>query len=478
VTALGDRLAPAPAVRAARDALGEERAWIVGGAIRDAALGVDVVDVDVAVASEPRRAARAIAATARGPAFELSPEFGTWRVLAPDDAWHLDISALRGEAIEADLAGRDFTANAIAVPLADTAAEPIDPHGGLDDIDRRRLRMVSAHSFDADPLRVMRAARLAAGLGFEIEAETADAARAHAGDLGRVAGERQFAELRSLLRGPDPIGGLALMDELGATAAVLPELAALRGIAQTVYHHLDAHDHTIEVLRCLIEVERDLPAYVGDKADAVEALLAAPLADEMTRGEALRLAAIVHDLGKPETRGKTPEGRVTFLGHDQVGARIAREICRRLRTSGRLAEYVSHLTLHHLRLGFLVHRRPLARRELFEYLRETDPDPVDVTLLTIADRLATRGDRTRDEAITAHLDLARDVIAEAIEWVREGPPSAPLPGDRLAAAVGIAPGPELGRLLDEIEAAVFTGEVETAEDAIAYARRLLAHESA
>jgi poly(A) polymerase len=255
-------------------------------------------------------------------------------------------------------------------------------------------------------------------------------------------------------------------------------LTALRGIEQTVYHHLDAYDHTIEVLKCLIEVELDLAAHVGDHAPEVEALLAATLADEMTRGEALRLAAICHDLGKAETRGQTPAGRVTFLGHDQAGARIARDLCARLRTSGRLSEYVSHLTLHHLRLGFLVHRRPLARRELFEYLRETDPDPVDVTLLTIADRLATRGDRTRDEAIAAHVDLAREVIGEAIAWVRAGPPSAPLPGDQLAAAVGIEPGPELGRLLDEIEAAVFTGEVATADDAIAYARRLLSPESA
>lgn len=473
---LADRLAAAPAVRVARAALGDERVWIVGGAVRDAALHREVRDVDLAVAWEPRRAARVLADTARGPAFELSTEFGTWRVLGPQGGWHLDVSGLRGGSIEADLAGRDFTANAVAVSLGDPGATPIDPHRGLADIAGHILRMVSARAFDADPLRVMRAARLAAGLGFVIEPDTAVAARERAQRLADVAGERQFAELRGMLRGSDPIRGLEIMDELGATAAVLPELDALRGIEQTVYHHLDAHDHTIEVLRCLVEVEGNLGTYVGDLAGEVGALLASPLADEMTRGEVLRLAAICHDLGKAETRGETSEGRVTFLGHDQAGARIAREICRRLRTSGRLAEYVSHLTLHHLRLGFLVHRQPLSRRDLFEYLRETDPDPVDVTLLTIADRLATRGDRTRDETVAAHLDLAGEVIGEAIAWMREGPPSAPLPGDRLAEAVGIEPGPELGRLLDEIEAAVFTGEVRTADDAIEHARRLLARD--
>jgi poly(A) polymerase len=246
---LGERLAAAPAVRAAREALGDEPAWIVGGAVRDAALDREVVDVDLAVAGEPRRAARALGNAIGGPSFELSSEFGSWRALAPDGGWHIDVSVVRGGAIKPDLAQRDFTANALAVALADPVAPPIDPHGGLADIEARRLRMVAPESFDADPLRVMRAARLAAGLGFELDPQTAAAARERAGNLEAVAGERQFAELRAMLSGPDAVGGFALLGDLGAAEAVLPELAALRGIEQTVYHHLDAYDHTIEVLR-------------------------------------------------------------------------------------------------------------------------------------------------------------------------------------------------------------------------------------
>jgi hypothetical protein len=152
---------------------------------------------------------------------------------------------------------------------------------------------------------------------------------------------------------------------------------------------------------------------------------------------------------------------------------MVREVCRRLRTSRRLADYLASLTLHHLRLGFLVHERPLSRRHVYDYLRATDPYSVDVTLLTIADRLATQGERTRPEAIDAHLDLAREMIGEALAWRRSGPPRSPIRGNELAAELAIEPGPGLGRLIAEIEAAVFAGEVSSAEDAVALGRRLL-----
>jgi poly(A) polymerase len=471
---IAESLARAPAVRASRDALGAaEGIWIVGGAIRDAALGAQVTGIDLAVAGDERQAARAIGRVAGGPAFQLSAEFSTWRALARDGAWHVDVTRVRGDGVEADLALRDFTVNAIAVPLADPAAAPLDPHGGLADANSRILRAVSARSFADDPLRILRAARIAAGLGLEIEKGTEALARAEAGRAGEPAGERQFAELRLLLTGADPARGLGLLDRLGATPGLLPELEALRGVEQNPYHHLDVHGHTMEVLGRLIEAEAKLETVAGEQAAAVRELLAEPLADELTRGGALRFAAIFHDLGKPETRTLGAGGRVLFMGHDRAGVRIVREVCSRLRASRRLTDYLANLTLNHLRLGFLVHERPLSRRHVYDYLLATDPDSVDVTLLTIADRLATQGERTRPEAVDAHLELAREMIADALAWRRSGHPRAPIPGDELASELGIEPGPELGRLIAEIEAAVFTGEVSTREDAVRLGRQLL-----
>lgn len=469
---LADRLAAAPLVGLARRALhGGAEAWIVGGAVRDAALGREVTDLDLAVAADPESAAKAVAREGEGHAFELSAEFATWRAVARDHAWQVDATALRGETIEADLGARDFTLGAVAVPLA--GGEPIDPYGGIADLEGRLLRVVAEGSFRADPLRLLRAARLAADLGLEVDPGTTALARSEARLAAEPAGERQLAELRRLLGAPDPLRGLALLDELGLTAVVLPELEALRGVEQGPNHHLDVHGHTLAVLEQTLAVESDLERFAGERATEARALLDEPLADEMSRGTALRFGALLHDIGKPATRGER-DGYVTFIGHDSEGAGIVGGICRRLRASGRLTRHLQALTRHHLRLGFMVHEAPLPPRRVHEYLRATQPVAADVTLLTVADRLSARGSGpfATEKAIEAHLDLARGMLAAALDWHRDGPPEPLLRGGALAAELGIAPGPELGDLLAELEAAQYAGEVGTREEAIERARRL------
>ncbi|HEY6145529.1 MAG TPA: hypothetical protein VIV13_04600, partial [Solirubrobacterales bacterium] len=226
-----ERLTAAPLVAATRTALQDiDGVWIVGGAIRDAALGREVADLDLAVAGDPGAAARALGAALGEHAFELSAEFGTWRVVAGSRHWQVDLTALRGGTIEADLAERDFTIGAVAAPL--DSGELIDPFAGLTDLAEQRLRAVSEESFTADPLRLLRAPRLAADLGLEIELRTVSLARAAAARAADPAGERQLAELRQLLGGPDPLRGLELLGELGVTAVVLPEVETLRGVEQ------------------------------------------------------------------------------------------------------------------------------------------------------------------------------------------------------------------------------------------------------
>jgi poly(A) polymerase len=470
---LEERLSDAPVVGIARRALGERasEAWIAGGAIRDALRGGEVADLDLAVAGSPEEAARAIAAAGDGHAFELSGEFATWRVVARDRAWQVDVTALRGESIEDDLGERDFTVGAVAVPLV--GGPPADPYGGLEDLEHGMLRVVGPGSFAADPLRLLRAARIAAELNLGIDTGTLTLARDEAARAVEPAGERQLAELRRLLGGQDPLRGLELLDELDLTAVVLPELAALRGVEQGPNHHLDVHGHTLAVLEQTLEVERDLDRFAGERAAETRALLDEPLADEMTRGTALRFGAVLHDIAKPQTRGER-SGYVTFIGHDMEGAEMVGEVCERLRASRTLTGHLRGLTLHHLRLGFLVHEAPLPPRRVHEYLRATEPVTVDVTLLTVADRLSARGSGpfATEEAIEAHLSLAREMLAAALDWRRDGAPKPLLPGDELAAELGIPEGPELGELIAELEAAQYAGEVDTREDAVAHAKKL------
>jgi putative nucleotidyltransferase with HDIG domain len=256
------------------------------------------------------------------------------------------------------------------------------------------------------------------------------------------------------------------------TAAVLPEIADLHEVEQSQFHHLDVHDHTIAVLSELVALEGRLDEVFGDDAPALGAVLDEPFADEMTRREALRFGALFHDIGKPATRGVREDGRVTFIGHDALGDEMVSAICRRLRTSDRLRSFLAAITRHHLVLGFLVHHRPLSRRAVYSYLRVTSPVEVEVTALSCADRLATRG-KNAEPSIAAHLQLAADLMSEALRWrAAGGPPKAPVRGDELADALGIARGPELGKLLAALQEARFAGEIETRDEAVDLARRL------
>lgn len=465
-------------------ALGGERAWIVGGAVRDRLLGRDVLDVDVALDGDPRAAAAALA-RAGGPGvarFELSGPFRTWRVVGPANAWQIDLSALRGGAIEADLALRDLTINAMAQPAG--GGPLVDPTGGEADLAARRARAVSEAAFADDPLRTLRVARFACELELAVEPQTARLTRTYAPRLDEVAGERVFAELKRIVAAPRIRAGLALMDELGLTEHVLPELAELRGVEQNRYHHADVFDHTLEVLDEALRIEAD-PAGVFDDVHALEvrALLREPLADGLTRAHGLRLGALLHDAAKPFTRAVGEDGQTLgFPRHDVEGEAMVRAIFTRLRTSEALRAHVAALTRHHLKLGFLVHERDatgtLPRRAVYRYLVATEPVEVDVTLLSVADRLATRGHKG-DEAIAKHLDVARGMLGDALRWrAGETRPAPLLRGDELARELGIEPGPRLGRLLAELAEARFAGEIADRQEALELAGSLLGDEDA
>ncbi|HWI23265.1 MAG TPA: HD domain-containing protein [Baekduia sp.] len=460
------------ALDAARVALVDEQAWLVGGAVRDRLLGREVTDIDIAVAGDPRAAARRVSVEAGGPAFELSDQFGAWRVASRDGRWQIDVMTLQGGSIEEDLARRDFTINAMAEPLG--GGPLLDPHDGVADLERRLLRVVAPRAFDDDPLRVLRLARFACELGLQADPETVAQARERADRVPAVAGERIFAELRRVVGADAVIAGLELMESLGLTASLLPEFAALRGVEQNRYHHLDVLSHTLAVLENVVAMQADPGAVLGDEfAAPVKAWLAQPFADELTRGTALRFGAMFHDIAKPATQAHHDDGTVLgFPGHADEGARVSRAILARCKTSERLRAHVAALARHHLDAGYLVSDEPLSRRAIHRYLMASGDVAVDVTLLSIADRLATRG-RNADAAITKHLEVARTLLGAAIEYQEAGPAPALIRGDDLAAELGIALGPEVGRLLAALAEAQYADEIRTRDDAIAYARGLL-----
>jgi poly(A) polymerase len=471
VSEVAQRLYESGPVRVVREALGNSAGsvWVVGGAVRDAILGRPVTDVDLVTTDEPASVARKVASAAGGPAFPLSEEFGAWRVIA-NAGFVCDVSPLQGDSIEDDLGKRDFSANAMAMPL--TSPDILDPHGGGADLEAGVLRVLGEHSYRDDPLRPLRLVRIATELTLQPDAETERLTRAHAGRVPETSPERIWAELRRLVTADRVLDGLELAERLGVTAAVLPELDGLHEVEQSHFHHLDVYGHTLEVLREQLRLEAGLEEVFGPLTPDLRAVLDEPLADELTRMQALRFAALFHDMAKPATRRELPDGRVSFIGHDTVGEELVAGLCRRLRTSERLASFLGGVTRHHLVLGFLVHERPLERRAIYRYLRTCEPVELEVTVLSCADRRATRG-KNAEAAIAAHLELAYEIMEPALAWRRDGAPKPPLRGDVLARELGIERGPELGRLLESVREAVFTGEVQDRDQAVGYARALV-----
>ncbi len=442
--------------------------WIVGGGLRDALLGRPVADVDLAVRADAKELARRLALAHRAARFPLSDAFGAWRVHGGLLPFTVDLTPVQGGSLEQDLARRDLTVNALALPLA--GGKLIDHHNGLDDLRARSLRLVGTTTLRDDPVRLVRLARLACQLGFDIEPHTRLRARMDAGELVRSAPERVADELRRIARQPDAWRGVETLDDLGVLGVIVPELEEGRGLEQTPYHHKDVLDHTLEVVRHVCAIRADPDEFFRSAGPRIAADLAEPLADELTRGDALVFTALFHDMAKPETYAVTLEGRATFFQHDRRGAELADAWCRRYRTSTRFRDVVALCVRKHLALGFMVHRQPLSLRQIDRYLRSTAPAEVELMVLSIADRLATNGPRTTPPQLQRHLAVALQIAQWYVTLAERGPVRTLVNGAELAELLRREPGRWTAELLDALREEQVVGLVRTREQAERFAR--------
>jgi poly(A) polymerase len=431
-----------------------ERAWLVGGAVRDALLHRLSPDADLAVDGDCERLAQTLGQRLGGPVFAFSERFLTWRVVL--DEGNLDLAPLRGPDLAADLASRDFTVDAMARPVEGGGL--VDLLGGRDDLQAGRLRICSPTALTEDPLRVLRLARLALQFDLEPDAAAVAAAVAAAGGLSSVSGERVEHELSTLLSLPNASSAVRRLSELGALAVVLPELDHCRGVLQNDYHHLDVFEHTLEALDHLPGIVEILggESFLADPDDA--GLPGAP------PRVPLAWAVLLHDIAKPDVAAKTDDGRIMFWRHDGLGAEMAVTAAKRLRTSRRFQEYLARLVGEHLRLGFLVRELPLSRRALVRYRHAVEPFVFEAIALSLADRMATRGDLNPPRSLARHFRIARDVFGDP-------PPEVPdrlLDGEQVMELLGLDPGPEVGAALAALQEEVEVGEVTDPEAARAF----------
>ena len=447
-----------------------EAGWLVGGCLRDELLGVPVRDVDIVVDGDAEPFSRALADRLGGAVFASSDVFGTWRLVLGE--MHVDVAPLRGRAaapaagppdpatrsarLEADLRARDFTVDAMARPL--DGEELVDPLNGLDDLAARRLRLCSSSALDDDPLRVVRLARLARGFDLLPDAAATAAALRAAAGLAAVSGERLRDELSAVLASDDAAAAFRDLAVWGALAVTLPELDGLRGVEQNPYHHLDVFEHTLEGLTYVRGVVEQLGGVGHLTSPSAAGLPGAPPLVPVS------WAVLLHDIGKPAARRVDEEGRVLFWHHDEIGRGMSAAIAARLRMSNRFAAYLGTLIRQHLRLGFLVREQPLTRRALARYRRDVSPWVFESVVVSLCDRLATRGEKTSLTSMARHYRVARSV------WTAVGKAPVPqvLSGHEVMDLLGLEPGVAVGRALDALDEEVEAGEIATAEEARAF----------
>lgn len=423
------------------DAAGHELA-LVGGPVRDAFLGRMSSDLDFATSATPDET-EAILAKWGTATWDMGREFGTigarraGRGGAADvivevttyrsdvyDAGSRKPQVAFGDSLDGDLSRRDFTVNAMAIRLPDLTF--VDPFGGLRDLAKKLLRtpVVATQSFDDDPLRMMRAARFVSQLGFRLEMDTAEAMQAMAARIDIVSAERVRDELVKLLLGRDPRAGLEVLTDSGVAAVVLPELPALQLERDEHHRHKDVYEHSLIVLQQAIDLESDDDGPVP-RPDLV-----------------LRLAALLHDIGKPATRRFEPGGGVSFHHHEIVGAKMTAKRMKALRFDKETIQAVSRLVELHLRFhgyGDGAWSDSAVRR----YVTDAGPLLERLHRLTRAD--CTTRNRRKAARLSATYDDLEQRIAELAEKEELAAIRPELDGQEIMAELGIKPGPIVGQ---------------------------------
>jgi len=490
-----------PLLDSVRAALPDDKVvYLVGGAVRDLLLGrathrVGAThDLDFALSGDAIKTARRVANSLKADFYPLDPERDTGRVIVTaEDGTRtvMDFAAFRGPDLEADLLGRDFTLNAMAVDVRTLAL--YDPLGGALDLREKRLRACSPSAFSDDPLRILRAIRLAAAFGFSILPENRQFMKQAVKLLPNVSPERLRDELFRILEGPQPATSIRALDLLGALAPVLPELPALKGVAQPSPHVSDVWAHNLSVLTHLETILAALaPEYNPDTAsDLFNGLLvlrigryrqhiaehfASPLNINRSLRGLLFLAALYHDAAKPLTKSTDDDGRLRFWGHDEESAEMAAARGRALQLSSdemaRLKTIVrNHMRIHYHTNWLVKEQKSPSRRAIYRFFRDSGEAGVDVCLLALADLRATYEQTLPQETWAACLDVVRLFLENWWEKRKESiAPPALLNGNDLMKELDLHPGAVIGQLLEAVREAQATGKVTTRLEALDFAR--------
>jgi len=472
------------------------RAYIAGGFLRDLLLNRPAEDIDIAIDGDVSITGPQLAAQLNGRFISLDEPNRIARITFPrvpagsTGIKHLDINTIEDN-ILADLARRDFTINAMALPLesaarassaGDILPDIIDPYGGRGDIERKIITAVSSRVFTEDGLRLLRAVRLSTELGFGIDSITLGLIRNQAHHIDRIAGERIREELLRIFKQTQTGDVILLLDGLGILERLIPELMPCKQTLQPKEHHWPVFGHSV---KCVDAVDfllgRGRWAYAPESvretipwSDKLGKHFGAAVSGESSRRDILKIAALLHDIAKPETRTLNNEGRIRFYSHPAKGAPITHDILTRLRFSSREIKMASGLTHHHLRPVQMNQRGQLPTdRAVYRYLRDTGDIAIDTLFLSLADHLAARGPDLEPGFWTQHCRVASLVISKINDLSNSKKEARLINGHDLLDNFKLSPGPLISKILEAVAEAQAVGDISTREQALELAGKII-----
>lgn len=459
--------------------------FVVGGILRDQFLGREPrsFNVDFAVAQDALALSKNLARRIGAAYVPLDIEHGSVRLVMPATEGipfpiELDLNDFRGKSLDEDLRLRDFTLNAMAMPLNDWLCDSrrslTDPLRGLQALKRRRLEACHSETFNEDPLRILRGFRLSAQLGFALEARTLQWMREAAQQLNKVAPERIRDEFFAILETDRAYDAICGLDEIGVLGLLFPEVTDCRDVDQGDFHHLDVMGHLLEAVRQADLMLADLRDFEPALRQALQPYVNEKVTDKRSRKALIKFSALLHDIGKPAHRTVNGKGEVWFLGHEHTSAKLSRPLVQRLALSNRESDSIVRIVHQHLRPGYLSRMPELTRRALYRFYKDLDDDGPACILEWWCDRMATRGKSSRTHEIGEQQQRMQEMLKpyffKPTEVVR---PVRLIDGNTLMQELQLNPSPLIGEILEHIEEAQADGQIKDAAAALDLAREYL-----
>ncbi len=450
--------------------------YLVGGALRDLILKREKAhpDFDFAVKRGAINFGRNLAKEMQAGFVVLDKEHGACRLVKKiDQKTHtFDFSDFRGKNLEEDLKHRDFTINSMALELEKVFSAKgldeflVDPYGAKQDLEEKLMRITNKKSFDEDPLRILRAFSFASILGFTIDKETLQLAKAEKAKLSGVSFERVRDELFKIFDTEKTFECFVVLDRLKILEIIFPEIKKMRGIGQGPYHHLDVWQHTLESIKQFDLLIKEI------KDEEIQAYLDVVISSDRSRRQLLRLGLFLHDVGKPVTM-RHEKGRTTFHGHERAGLSLSADIAKRLKLSNDELYSLHKMVLWHLRPGYLADSQEPTARAKFRYFRDTGSEALSILLLSLADQRATKGPLTTMNARKQHERVVARLIREYLKKGKEKKKERLVNGNDIMKALKLPPSKLIGRILSELQELQAIGKVKTRDEALCSARKFM-----